>query len=237
MASSDYKVIERFLIPDYTGWHIPFAANEMVIAFREESQEAENITVSNWTDRLLMPEVHFARSDPGSDPCGYRTLMVFSLAEKHLGIDGLANSLKSKDHRYIRPKEVDLLALLEVGEIDYMFIYRSVAVQHKLKFLELPGEINLKSVEYADLYEDVSVKIPGNTPGDSVTIHGEPMVYSITMLDNAPNEELAMAFMEFFLNREKGAKIMETMGQNSVIPAKSIFADQIPENLKKYVSQ
>ena len=30
--------------------------------------------------------------------------------------------MKSKNQEYIRPKEVDLLALLEAGELDYIFL-------------------------------------------------------------------------------------------------------------------
>ena len=60
--------------------------------------------------------------------------------------EGLAEELRQKHGgKYIRPKETDLLALLEAGEIDYLFIYRSVAGQHGLKMILLDDEINLKS--------------------------------------------------------------------------------------------
>jgi molybdate/tungstate transport system substrate-binding protein len=236
MASSDYKVIENFLIPEYSGWHIPFAANEMVIAFTEQSKKAGEINRYNWTDLLLSDEIRYGRADPASDPCGYRTCMVFDLTAKYLDSRGLAEKFKSKDNRFIRPKEVDLLALLDVNEVDYIFIYRSVAIQHHLKYLVLPDEINLKNPALAGLYNEVSVKIPGNKPGDSVVIAGEAMVYSITMLNDAPHKEAAMAFLEFMLGAGSGMKIIEGMGQKSVIPSESSYYSEVPEPLKKFVT-
>lgn len=237
MASSDYTVIEKFLIPGYTGWHIPFAANEMVIAYTDESRRAAELTEESWPELMLDNEVAFARSDPGSDPCGYRTLMTFQLAGKYYAKDGLADALQRKDSRYIRPKEVDLLALMEVGEVDYIFIYRSVAMQHGLRFLELPDEMNLKSPDLSGIYQEAVVTIPGRQPGDSLLIFGEPMVYSITMLNNAPNQTAAMAFMKFLLSPEKGMKVMESMGQQSVIPSRSVYYQEVPEELKELITE
>ena len=52
--------------------------------------------------------------------------------------------------KFIRPKETDLLALLEAGEIDYLFIYRSVAQQHGLKMILLDDAMNLKAAKLAE---------------------------------------------------------------------------------------
>ncbi|MHC4482999.1 MAG: substrate-binding domain-containing protein, partial [Planctomycetota bacterium] len=130
IASADYTVIETLLIPEYADWNIKFASNEMVIAFRSDSRRAKQINKDNWYDILLEKDVTFGRSDPNSDPCGYRTVLVLTLAEKFYNRPGLASRLLAKDRRYIRPKEVDLLALLEADELDYVLIYRSVAQQH-----------------------------------------------------------------------------------------------------------
>jgi molybdate/tungstate transport system substrate-binding protein len=237
MASSDYKVIENFLIPEYSGWHIPFAANEMIIAYTYKSRKAAEINRDNWEELLLSHDIRFGRADPASDPCGYRTSMVLDLAEKYYNFPGLADSMRNKDTRYVRPKEVDLLALLDVGEVDFIFIYRSVAVQHHLRYLELPDEINLKNPALAEQYNKVSIKIPANKPGDSLVITGDPMVYSITMPDNAPNKEAAYAFLLFMLDRSGGMITIEAMGQKSVVPAKSAYFDQIPDQLKEFVKK
>jgi molybdate/tungstate transport system substrate-binding protein len=163
--------------------------------------------------------------------------MVFQLAENYYDDPGLSATLEGKDKRYIRPKEVDLIALLEVGEVDFIFIYRSVAMQHHLKYLELPDELNLKNPGLSGLYRNTAVKIAGNHPGDSIIIRGEPMVYSITLLGGAPNSALAADFLDFLLDTGRGMKVMEEMGQQSVIPSQSPYYEKVPERFRKYVTQ
>lgn len=234
MASSDYKVIEDLLIPNYTGWHIPFASNEMVIAYNDQSTAANEINRENWPEILLRNDIFFGRADPNADPCGYRTVMTFQLAEKHYNLSGLTRELTSKDQKYIRPKEVDLLALLEISEIDYIFIYKSVAVNHNLKYVSLPEQINLLNPALNNHYRTAAVIINTSEPGKTTEMKGEAMIYSATMLDSAQNRYAAEAFMAFLLDKEKGLKIMENDGQKAVVPFPNKYYEAIPEDLKQY---
>jgi molybdate/tungstate transport system substrate-binding protein len=232
MASADYTVIDTLLIPEHADWNIKFASNEMVIACLADSANTKHITQNNWPDILLQKDVVFGRSDPDADPCGYRTVLVMSLAEIFYNRIGLAEQVLAKDKIYIRPKEVELLALLETGQLDYIFIYRSVAEQHHLKYLILPDEINLKSHVFADFYKTASVQLSGKEPGTFVTRTGAPIIYGVTIPSNAPNRDEALAFMAYLLDTEKGGAILETNGQTSVIPSTTDTFDKIPEKLK-----
>lgn len=218
IASADYRIIDELLVPEYAQENILFAGNEMALVYTSKSKYSKTINADNWYDIIQQDDVHYGRSDPNADPCGYRTLLTLLLAEKHYIKKGLANAITSKDERFIRPKEVDLIALLETGAIDYIFLYRSVAVQHGLQYLSLPGEINLGNPKFADLYQTVSVKIRGSSPNDTLLIVGEPMVYGITVLNKAPNRELAKKFEEFFTSKDKGLKVIESMGMPLVWP-------------------
>jgi len=237
MASADYTVIDNMLIPDYASWNIKFASNEMCIVYSEKSKHAEEINKDNWYDILLKDDVIYGRSNPNLDPCGYRAIIVSKLAELYYSKPELADKILSKDNLYIRPKEVDLLALLEAGTIDYIFLYRSVAQQHNLKYLILPDEINLKSPEFADFYKKASVDIAGKTPDSKVTKHGEPMVYGITIPKSSPNPKAAMAFVKFLLSKDKGMAIMNKNGQPSVIPSKTSSYDNLPDELKQFATK
>lgn len=219
MASADYTVIDNLLIPDYADFNILFAKNEMVIAFSETSKYADEITTDNWYEVLLRDGVNYGHSDPNADPCGYRSLMVYQLAEAYYGIEGLEAELD--DHcpdKNIRPKETDLIAMIETGTLDYFFIYRSVAVQHDMPFVELPEEINLSSVEFADFYATAKVETSGSEPGKVITQTGKPIVYGVTIPKNTPNEELSIAFINYLLDKEKGLSIMSKNGQPLVDP-------------------
>jgi len=233
MASADYAVIDQLLIPKYAHWNIKFAGNEMVIAFREKSVRSLDIAADNWYQIMLNPTVQIGRADANMDPCGYRSVLVAKLAEKYYQSPGLAQRILNKNQQNIRPKETDLLALLETGNVDYIFIYRSVAEQHQLKYVLLPDEINLKNPKFNDLYHEVSVEINGKTPQEKITQFGEPMIYGVTIPLNAPNGELAQAFVHFMLSPE-GASILERLGQPSVVPSPSETYRFIPDRLKPF---
>jgi molybdate/tungstate transport system substrate-binding protein len=237
MASADYKVIDELLIPDYTGWLIKFAANEMALVYDEDSKYADKINKDNWTDILLRNDVYYGRSDPDSDPCGYRTVLTAKLAESYYNKIGFAEKLLKKDKNFMRPKETDLLALLESNTLDYIFLYRSVANQHNLESLLLPDPVNLGNSSLSGHYAKVGVDIAGKKPGEKITIKGEPMVYGVTMLKNAPNPSAAKAFLKFLLSGDKGLKIMEKNGQPTIVPAKNQTYENIPEEFKQYASK
>lgn len=234
LASSDYGVIDNMLIPKYADWNIKFVSNELSIVYNEKSRLAGQINPKNWYEILMNKEVAFGRADPNADPCGYRTVMALQLAEKYYKKPGLAKMISGKDQNYIRPKEVDLLALLESGSIDYIFLYRSVAIQHGLKYITLPDEINLKNMALAAQYATATTEINGKEPGKKETVKGEPMVYGVTMLRDAPNKPAAVAFLQFLLSKEKGMKIMEKNGQPSVIPMATKNYDKLPKELKPF---
>ena len=235
LASADYAVIDNMLIPKYASYNIRFVTNEMCIVYNAKSHYGAQLTPRNWYDMLMRSDVAFGRADPNADPCGYRTVMTLKLAEKYYKKPGLAGRIMGKDQQFMRPKEVDLLSLLESGSLDYIFIYKSVALQHQLKYLILPDQINLKNPAYASNYATATVEINGKKPGEKETLKGEPMIYGVTILKDAPNKEAAVAFLEFLLSKDQGMKIMQQNGQPSVIPMSTQNYNLVPPSLKKYV--
>ena len=237
MASADYKVIDKFLIPEHTEWLIKFAANEMALVYHQESKYHDKINRFNWHEILQKEEVLYGRSDPDSDPCGYRTVLSLRLSEKYYNQPGMANRILSKNQRYIRPKETDLLALLETNTLDYIFLYRSLAEQHGLNYLTLTDSINLGNPELKEWYNTVSVDIAGKRPGKKLTIHGEPMVYGVSMLKKAPNPDVARKFLHFLLSRHQGLQLLEKHGQSVLVPASTKYYENVPENFRQYVKR
>lgn len=234
MLSADYSVIDNLLIPEYASWNIKFATNEMVIAYRPESSYSAIIRNDNWPDILLKRDVIIGRADPDADPCGYRTVFTARLAEEYYGRRGFADSLLGKDRDYIRPKEVDLVALMETGVIDYMFQYRSVAMQHGLKYLSLPDEINLSSPDLKEHYGSVSYMIPGDTPGSRREVHGDYICYSGTVIDKAPQKDLALKYFAFLLS-DAGKEIFRESEQEPLSQAVTGNPDAVPASLHRFL--
>ena len=236
MASADYFVINELLIPKYTDWSIRFATNEIVIAYNEKAKYSTEINTSNWMEVLLRDDVIYGRSDPDADPCGYRSVLTMMLAESHYKLPGLTDKMTSKNRDYIRPKEVDLVALIEANAIDYMFQYKSVAIQHNLKFIELPVEINLSDPSMAELYKTATLDIRGNKPDETIRVTGEYINYSMTIPFNAVNKDGAIDFMSFILS-EEGIDIFRRNGQNPIIPFSTEQAEKIPVKLLDYLPE
>ncbi len=236
MFSADYTVIDQLLIPEFADWNIRFVTNEMAIMFAHDAKYAQEMTAENWPEILLREDVAYGHSDPNCDPCGYRSQLVWQLAGKHYQQPELYHKLVEKEH-LVRPKETDLIALLESGSLDYLFIYRSVAEQHGAQYLILPDEVNLKTSDYEDFYKQASVEISGKSPGEYITKKGAPMVYGLTIPTNASNKKWAEKFVSFVLS-EEGNKIMEANGQPAIVPAK-ISGDikSLPASIKKYVTE
>jgi len=234
IASADYFVLNELLIPEYTSWSVRFATNEIVIAYHEKSHFSSEINSENWMDILSRDEVIYARSDPDADPGGYRAVMTLMLAEKYYNIPGLTEKMLAKNKDYIRPKEVDLIALIESNSIDYMFQYKSVAIQHGLSYIGLPDEINLSDPSKEDLYNSVSLDVKGSKPYTKMTVKGEYINYSLSVLDNAPQRDEAIDFTCFVLSDE-GLEILRKQGQNPIIPFSSEQFDKIPSKILHYL--
>lgn len=237
MASADESVIRTLLFPEYANYCLNFVTNEMVIMYSDKSNRADEINPENWYKILLKDDVEYGHSEPDKDPCGYRTILVWQLAEKFYQEANLFVELKEGcPKKNIRPKEVDLLALLDAGELDYLFIYRSVAEQHHSKFITLPPEVNLGTFTLKDYYSSATIELTGKKPGEKIMKKGAPMVYGITVPLNAPSKEWGTKFVEFVVGPE-GNSIMRKNGHPLITPTETLEFDKLPENLKPLAKQ
>lgn len=239
MASADFKVIDKTLMPDYADWNIRFATNQLVLCYTDKSRFADEVNAENWHKILGREGVIWGHSDPNLDPCGYRSLMVLQLAEKYYNEPGLYDRLiANRPQKNVRPKSVELVSLLKTGNMDYAWEYLSVAVQHDLKYVELPDDINLGNYKFDDSYEQAQVKVTGKKPGTWITRTGQSCTYGITMVKDAPNPEAAEAFLGYLLDPEGGLRILKDMGQPPFIPCRVPTAEmraKLPESLQKWV--
>lgn len=240
MASADFTVIDKLLIPSHADWNIRFATNQLVLCYTDKSRYADRINADNWYDILQKEGVVWGHSDPNLDPCGYRSLMVLQLAEEYYKIPGLYDVVvANRPQENIRPKSVELVSLLQTGNMDYAWEYLSVAVQHGLRYLTLPDEINLGNYAFDDRYKEAVVKVTGKEPGTFMDIRGQSCTYGITLIKNAPNREAAVAFLDYLLDPEGGLKILADMGQPPFIPCRVPTEDMkehLPDTLKDKVT-
>ncbi|MFH1984175.1 MAG: tungstate ABC transporter substrate-binding protein WtpA [Pseudomonadota bacterium] len=221
MASADYQVIDKTLIPDHADWNIRFATNQLVLCYTDQSRFAAEVTAGNWYDILARKGVVWGHSDPNLDPCGYRSLMALQLAEKFYAKPGLYDRLiANRPEANVRPKSVELVSMLKTGNMDYAWEYLSVAVQHDLRYLTLDDHINLGNYAYERFYQQAEVRVSGPKPGTWVTRTGNSVTYGVTMVNSAPNPGGAVLFLEYMLSADGGLQVLKEMGQPPFVPCR-----------------
>jgi len=230
VGSADYQIFPKYLMPGQTSWYARFARNRMVLMYTPKSKSASTIDSLTWYKVLETKGVQTGRSDPALDPNGYRSLIVMRLAEQYYKQPGLADRLVANSAAHVvRPKEVDLMGLLQAGEIDYAWSYESVAQAAKLPYVTLPRAIDLSDPADSAQYAKASVRIPGNTPKDTVEIKGEPIIYGFTVPRDAPHKALGEKFAAFLIS-DAGKRILAREHLDA-LPSPIFVGDSIPEGL------
>ena len=237
LAVADYEVIPSLLIPQHAEWYVIFARNELVLIYSPKSKFSDQINSGNWHEVLLQPGVQYGYSNPDLDPAGYRTLLHWQLAEKYYQKPGLYEHLKSGvPARNIRPKSVELVALVQSGELDYIYCYRSIAEQQKWPFIKFPPEIDFSDSDKSDFYATAETEVAGNKPGERLTIKGMAIRYGLTIPKAAPNREMAEEFVEFLLSPE-GQAIMQQKNLTTISPGVASEVNKLPARLRSKVAQ
>ena len=203
VALADEEVFPKVLVPAHATWYVRFAVNRIVLAYTDRSRYAAEIDPANWWQVLQRPNLEIGRSNPDLDPAGYRTLMVFQLAERLYAQPGLAAALeRAANPRNMRPKEIDLVALLESGDLDYAWFYESMARASGVRHVTLPTAIDLSSDESRDGYAQATVRVIGSSAADTVTMRGAPIRYAFSIPLHAEHSALAERFAAFLLSAD-----------------------------------
>jgi molybdate/tungstate transport system substrate-binding protein len=208
MALADPEIFPQLLEPRFATWHALFARNRIVLAYSPRSRGADEVTAENWFKVLARPGVEVGRADPHTDPSGYRTLLVWQLAERYYREPGLfTRMLRASPPRNIRPREADQVALLQVGEYDYIWTYQNLAENAGLRYVKLPDAVDLGEPADSATYALASVRVLGKAPGDSLTLKGKPILFAVTVPTTARHREGAEKFVEFLLSAD-GRRIL-----------------------------
>lgn len=220
-APADHLVIDRLLkssqLAQYT---IRFARGRMVLAYLATDPKAATLPVDTreggqanrtvpqvtgqWFEALTAPGVRIAGAHPFLDPGGYRTHMIFELAQAHYQVPGLYNALLQ--HYQVNGADPSGPAPALGKDFNFQFTYEhNAAAAAKTiaayRYAALPPEIDL-SREMAGQYAASVITIPGlgiRGSSASVAIPASVVEWGVTIPTNARNPESAVAFVRSLL--------------------------------------
>jgi molybdate/tungstate transport system substrate-binding protein len=222
---ADEALFPALLAPRHAGAYTRFARNRVVVAYRRDALGAGDFgRAGRWWEVLERPGVEVGRADPATDPSGYRTLLAFQLAERHYRVPGLAaRLLAAAPARNVRPREADQIALVEAGQLDYVWTYENLARQAGLAYRRLPPDVDLGSVADSGAYAAAAVRVPGRTPRDSVTLRGAPISYALAVPRSAPDSAGGAALARF-LTSPDGRRVLRAFALDALDSAVTVPA-------------
>jgi len=243
----------------FADWSIKFSTNRLGIAYQPASAYRDEINAENWPDIFARPDVTIGLADPRIDAMGYRSLMVLQMAEHYYRDDAMferiigsainpaMSIIREEDNTTIKVPEVfrstnprvklrsysiQLMALLESGDLDYSFEYESVAKQRGLGFLALPEEVDFSAPQWESLYQRVAVQLDFQRFATLLPVFGGTQImYGLSIPGNAPRAAEAADFVEFLLG-ESGQRIFAQAWQPLLAAPSCDNVDNLPQRLQ-----
>ena len=241
IAPADHRVIDAMLMPaGLADYSIVFATGRMVLAYsandpRTAALEASGAfappssvprVVGAWHEALTAPGVRIAGAHPFLDPGGYRSHMIFELAQSSLKVPGLYNALLQ--HYQVTPADPAPGAAAAVlgRDFSFQFTYEHTAAatakrDTSYRYAALPESIDLSS-EHEAQYAGSRVTIPGlGTAGSPpwVTIPASRVAWGVTIASNSRHRDAAVLFLSSLLG-PAGRDALAANGPAPLVPAR-----------------
>jgi molybdate/tungstate transport system substrate-binding protein len=231
-----------------SGWAIAFASDQMAIAYANVSLQnsaasatvagynsavASNTTAAwnNFFSMITSGSVKVGFGNPNADPAGYRGWIVLEAAGQAYANNSsfFENRMLSNDGNVTAASAADLVGPLETGQIQFLFIYKSAAIAHKLNYLQLPDQVNLGSSKYSQFYSKFSYQLAtGVETGGVITLW-------VTVPADSTDTTDSLQFVVFVV--KNSPTLLSPFGLIPMAPARLYNSTTIPQPLQELVNQ
>ena len=165
------------------------------------------------------------------DPAGYRGWIVLEAAGQAYANNStfFGNRMISDNGNVTAASAADLVGPLETGQIQFLFIYKSAAIAHKLNYARLPDQVNLGSSNYSKFYSQFSYHIStGVQKGGVIALY-------ITVPADSTDTQDSLQFVEFVV--KNSPTLLSPFGLIPMTPARLYNSTTIPTPLQELVTQ
>ena len=231
-----------------SNWAIGFASDQMVLAFsnatlssssastiiKQGDAAAKSNATSDWNEfftSLVSGNVKVGISDPVADPAGLRGWLVLEAAGflyANGNQNAYAGSLLQAEANVTGAHAAALVAPLQSGQIQFLFIYKSAAIADHLGYLTMDRHVNLGDPTLGAFYSQFSYKdSAGVTTGASI-------ILCITIPLSSVNTSEALEFVQYVV---KNAGTLSSYGLQPFSPARLYNNLAPPAPISQLVSQ
>ena len=219
-----------------SNWAIGFASDQVVIAYSNATlansaaseivsqgqAAAKSNATSDWNSfftALTSGSTKVGISNPVADPGGLRGWLVLEAAG-YLYSGGnqsaYVSPLLKSGANVTGANSAALVAPLQSGQIQFLFIYKSAAISDGLGYLALDSHVNLSNPNLAAYYSQFSYT---DSAGKT---HGAPIVLVVTVPLSSVNTSEALEFVQYLV---KNSASLSSYGL--VIPAKDLLYSSV----------
>ncbi len=246
ISVSKSAVGPTYLKTQSPGWAVAFASDQMAIAYSNATLQSSNANktisdyeaaVSSNTNQswsaffvsLTSGGVKVGISDPNSDPAGYRAWIVLGAAGFAYDVGNetaYANALLQNRANSTAASAADLIAPLQAGQVQFLFIYKSAAVSQHLNLMTLPALVNLGSSSEASFYSKFSYKTSTGVET------GGPILLFVTVPVESQHTQDSIQFVSYVI---KNSQNMSNFGLTVLSPARIYNSTSVPASLAQLV--
>jgi molybdate/tungstate transport system substrate-binding protein len=231
-----------------SNWAIGFASDQVVLAYSDATSSspsgeaviaqgyaaARSNATTDWNTfftSLASGTVKVGIADPVADPAGLRGWLVLEVAG-NLYSNGnqsaYVNPMLHAKANVTGTHAAALVAPLESGQIQFLFIYKSAAINDHLGYLSLDRHVNLGDPTLGALYSKSSYK-------DSAGVTaGAPIVLCITVPLSSVNTAEALQFVQYVV---RNAGTLSSYGLQPFSQARLYNNISPPSPIAQLVSQ
>ena len=231
-----------------SNWAIGFASDQMVLAYSnattasssgaaiiaQGNAAAKSNTTSEWSaffTSLSSGSVKVGIADPVADPAGLRGWLVLEaggLLYEGGNSDAYAVSMLQTKSNVTGAHAAALVAPLQSGQIQFLFIYKSAAIADHLGYLTFDRHVNLGDPNLTSFYSQVSYT---DSAGKTA---GAPIILCITIPLSSVNTSEALEFVQYVVSN---AKTLSSYGLQPFFPALLYSSTTPPGPVAQLVSQ
>ncbi|BCG02823.1 hypothetical protein PPGU19_073910 (plasmid) [Paraburkholderia sp. PGU19] len=187
---------------DHVSWYVTFAESPLMIGYNPQGRFAADFKKKRWDEVLQEPGIRIGRTDPKLDPKGAFTVqMMTKAAELYKQPDLVEKTLGDPENPAQVLPEETLVGRLQSGQLDAGFFY---------------------STETSDL------KTPALRPAPELQAKAS---YTLTILNDAPNQAGAARFVDFLLSAS-GRALLKQHGVDIVKPVVTGNAQAVPSSVQ-----